>query len=278
MRLVLLRRNDLRHSALHGAELPDAIVLCGPRFGMKFATVPAEGTSMRTIWDCVLLLMAVPEIALGTQSLARPVQPMGLYAPASQGNKTALAQLTTLANKGNALAQAYLGYMHIHGDGVPRDAVQAAGWFSRAASQGNADAQFNLGAIYYNGDGLQKDAEQAVNWWRKAADQGIVEAQFNLGVMYHNGDGVSRDFVQAAAWYRRAAEQGLAVAQASLGYMYAHGFGVPKDSIKAYMWTNLAAAQGNQEAMKERHAMETSLTPAQLSEALRLGGEWKPRR
>jgi len=98
--------------------------------------------------------------------------PSRLRLTASKGDKAALAQLVTLAEKGNP------------------------------------DAQLFLGVMYHQGNGVTKDILQAVNWYRKAGDQGEAAAQFNLAMMYINGDGVPKDAVQAAAWDRRAAEQG----------------------------------------------------------------------
>jgi len=35
---------------------------------------------------------------------------------------------------------------------------------------------------YANGDGVAKDAEQAASWYRRAAEAGYADAQLNLGV------------------------------------------------------------------------------------------------
>jgi len=82
----------------------------------------------------------------------------------------------------------------------------------QSAEKGDAEAQFTLGVMYRKGDGVPKDPVQAAAWYRKAAVQGLAEAQLNLGVLYSNGDGVLKDPVQAAAWYRKAAAQDLAEA------------------------------------------------------------------
>jgi len=94
----------------------------------------------------------------------------------------------------------------------------AAGLRARA-EKGDADAQFNLGVKYYRGDGVPKDAVQAATWYRRAAEQGAASAQYNLGLMHTSGEGVPKDAVQAASWFRKAAEQGYALAQNNLGAM-----------------------------------------------------------
>ena len=81
---------------------------------------------------------------------------------------------------------------------------------------------------------------------------------------------------------RNAAEQGDAVAQYSLGLKYYYGEGTAQNFIQAHLWWNLAANAGDEwdKEMKEqaydlRFCLEQEMTPAQIAEALRLGGEWK---
>ena len=50
-----------------------------------------------------------------------------------------------LAEQGDMDAQLNLGYMHLHGRGVPQDDAEAVRWFRLAADQGNATAQYFLG-------------------------------------------------------------------------------------------------------------------------------------
>lgn len=81
---------------------------------------------------------------------------------------------------------------------------------SRAeAEQGNAGAQLRLGWIYANGgDGVPKDAVEAARWYRKAAEQGFAPAQSELGSLYFDGIGCPRDLVEAYKWTNLAAAQG----------------------------------------------------------------------
>ncbi len=62
--------------------------------------------------------------------------------------------------------------------------------------------------MYHNGEGVVKDAAEAAKWFRLAADQGEALAQVNLGIMYANGEGVPRDDVAAYAWLNIAAASG----------------------------------------------------------------------
>ncbi len=63
----------------------------------------------------------------------------------------ALRLLRPLAEKGDDLTQYTLGKMYEYGEGVPKDAVQAAFWYRKAAEQGNGGAQFNLAFMYFSG-------------------------------------------------------------------------------------------------------------------------------
>ena len=49
-----------------------------------------------------------------------------------------------LAERGNAAAQSYLGYMFETGRGVPQNYTEAAMWYRRAAEQGDGLAQYSL--------------------------------------------------------------------------------------------------------------------------------------
>jgi len=158
---------------------------------------------------------------------------------------TAMSLWRPLAERGNAVAQARLGWMYEKGEGVPQDYAQAAAWYLKAAEQGNAVAQSDLGVMYEYGEGVPQDYAQAAAWYRKAAEQGNAVAQSNFGAMYEKGEGVPQDYAQAAAWYRKAAEQGNAVGQSNLGLMYEYGEGVPQDYAQAAAWYRKAAEQGN---------------------------------
>jgi len=92
---------------------------------------------------------------------------------------------------------------------------------------------------------------------------------------------VTQDYAQAVKWYRKAAEQGDADAQFNLALMYDNGQGVPQDYVQAHMWLNLAAAglppgEDRDSAVKNRDIVAKLMTPAQIAEAQRLAGKWRP--
>lgn len=148
------------------------------------------------------------------------------------------------------------------------------------AEKGDAEAQFNLGCMYDNGEGVEKNATEAAKWYRKAAEQGNAFGQCFLGWMYDNDndEGVEKNAAEAAKWYRRAAEQGNAAGQSNLGWMYYRGEGVVKDCVEAYKWTLLAAAQGSTPEKEIIPSLENVMTREQIAEAQKLARDFKPPR
>ena len=156
---------------------------------------------------------------------------------------------TTLAERGDAEAQAHIGYMSYRGEGVSADKAKAVAWYRKAASQGNRDAQYNLAVAYAVGEGVAQNDAEALLWYRRAAAQGSAVAQYSLGVSYALGEGVPRDDAEAVKWYRAAADQGYADAQYNLGQLIRAGRGVSASESEALRWFKLAAAQGHNEAL-----------------------------
>jgi len=142
--------------------------------------------------------------------------------------------------------------MLVNGDGIPKDLVQAAKWFQKAAEKGYPMPRVSWlrcmkpvrGSLkippkrrngtrrslnretwrrcigwgsFMKWHGGGKDLTTAASWFHKAADQGNLDAQIKMGVMYYLGEGVAKDPAQTALWYRKAADQGSADAQYRLG-------------------------------------------------------------
>ena len=126
----------------------------------------------------------------------------------------------------------------------------------------------------------EQEQAEAAQLYRLAADQGVAGAQCRLGVMYAEGRGVARDDAEAVRWFRLAADQGDAEAQGGLGFAYGAGRGVQQDFVASHLWLTLAIATltgpTRQGAMKFRDTIAAGMTPAQIAEAQRLAGEWKP--
>jgi TPR repeat protein len=58
--------------------------------------------------------------------------------------------------------------------------------------------------------------------------------------------------------------------------MYEQGNGVPQDYVEAHKWYTLAAASGDKVAAGLRDLLAKQMTPADIAEAQKMAGEWKP--
>lgn len=164
---------------------------------------------------------------------------------AGQQNISSFEPLKAKAASGDVKAQSELALRYAIGWDLPKDAVQAAIWYRKAADQGDVDAQFSIGVAYESGKGVPLDYAMAISWYRKAAEAGATIGQFAMGNMYAAGKGVSQDYGEAVKWYTRAAEQNNPDAQCALGTLYELGRGVPKNLGEAVKWYHKAADQDN---------------------------------
>ena len=80
-------------------------------------------------------------------------------------------------------------------------------WHS-LADRGSATAQTFLGMVYADGRGVTQNYAEAAKWYRLASDQGHSVAQFNLGYMYAHGQGVPQDYVTAHMLFNLASAKG----------------------------------------------------------------------
>lgn len=156
------------------------------------------------------------------------------------------------AEAGDRGAQNNLGERYKDGEGVAKDYEKSFYWLSKAAGQNIPRAQNLLGDSYYDGLGVKKNREEAVNWYRKAAEQGDWKGQLNLGEVFRLGEGVSKDYQEALKWLQKAAEQGSTAAMGQMGYIYQHGgFGVIQDFSKAITLYETAAQKGEAFSMNQ---------------------------
>ena len=177
------------------------------------------------------------------------------------------------AEAGNVDAQYQLAGMYAGGKGTARDETAAVQWYRRVAEQNDARGQSMLGVMYTNARGVERDYDLAIMWFRKAAAQNSAHAKYNLGYMYAVGKGVPLDQTQATDWYRQAAELNDVGSQRILGSRYAAGLGVDKDLVQAHAWTQVGVPQGGAAAQEQLRALESQMTPEQVTLAGRLAKE-----
>jgi uncharacterized protein len=110
------------------------------------------------------LLMTSGDIA-AAGSLSRP----GVLAFKRQDYVAASRTFIPLAERGDPVAQTYLGFMFETGRGVPQNYTEAAMWYRRAAEQGDSRAQYSLGLLYDRGQGVPRDIVEASKWLNLSA-------------------------------------------------------------------------------------------------------------
>jgi TPR repeat protein len=211
-------------------------------------------------------------------------------------------------------SQAALGWMYLHGKGVPVNKSEAARLVSESADHGNVAAAAVLGGMYLNGTGVPQDKEKAEKWIAKAAEGGHKGAQVMMGNLYiGQGNTVDKggalalakatagssagssgetdaitaeprsksqaasepDPQAAVKWYKKAAKNGSAAGQAALGEAYRLGLGVEQDEVSAYMWYTLAADQGSRAAADAREIVASRMEPKQIEKAEAKARDWK---
>ena len=159
------------------------------------------------------------------------------------------AAILAQAKAGDAAAEYQVAGAYQQGDVVPRDFVQAAAWYLKAANQGYIQAEYKLGLLYQQKEsGIVKDDAQAAAWLRKAADQGDAPSQAALAVCYTKGLGLPQDNAQAAAWFQKGAAQNDPQAMEGLALLYERGLGIGKDGKQAFALLQKAAALEDAEA------------------------------
>lgn len=107
-----------------------------------------------------------PALALGLALLAA--------APAVAGDSWFIPPAVRdvkLAWRGDARAQAYLGFLYDRGASVPQNVNIAAYWYRCAAVQGNPHGQFLLGMAHDKGRGVPQDYVLAYAWTNLATAQ-----------------------------------------------------------------------------------------------------------
>ena len=153
--------------------------------------------------------------------------------------------MRSLAERGEAQAQALYGQMLLDGREVARDDQAALGWFTRAAAQHHLLALNMVGRCYDLGWGTAPDKARAAECYRVAATRGLAEAQYNYATLLALGEGVTLDRAAALGWLERAAAAGFAKAVNVIGSFAEDGWAGPVDMAKAASHYARAAAGGD---------------------------------
>jgi TPR repeat protein len=141
----------------------------------------------------------------------------------------AVAWARKAADKGNAIAQARLGFKYYMGHGVDKDYKLAAYCFTESGEKGYAVAQYNLAYLFECGLGVDKNIELAKQLYIEAKNQGYEPACNQLGMLYFN----NKDYETAAKYFKEAAEYEDISAYNNLGGLYRNFI---KDKKSAIFW------------------------------------------
>lgn len=117
-----------------------------------------------------IMLLGAAILGLAAPSVAHADALVTARAAYARADYVAAARLLLpLAQRGNAAAQALLGFMYANGQGVPQGYEVATFWYNRAAQQGDTTAQYLLGLMYDKGFGVPLDEIAAHMWLNLAA-------------------------------------------------------------------------------------------------------------
>lgn len=151
--------------------------------------------------------------------------------------------------------------------------------FWSLANKGNAEAQYYVGRVYQAGLGVPKDHKIAMEWYVKAANNGHRDAHHNIATMYIMGWGVPIDTAEAFRWYEKLANNGDADTQLLLGMTYSNLFGPKRtdpliDVVRGYMWLSIVVARGNRRVITLKSRAEKRMSRDQINEATRQAVAW----
>lgn len=171
-----------------------------------------------------------------------------------EGNSSRTIEgLKSLATRGNARAQAFLGRAYYtlalslkeslfkkeeSLDHANKYLSEARYWLENSAIQGDPIGQIYFGYTYERGLGTLKDEDKAAEWYQKSATHGYEYGQHLIGVLYRK----KKNFGLAQNWFQKAAAQGFGPSMVALGEMQAFGEGVSPDNAAALGWYQKAAA------------------------------------
>jgi TPR repeat protein len=119
-----------------------------------------------------IAVSSLPGSSLGRR---RPVAQAGSVqvdrASVGRSDLTTMAarRIIPLALRGDAHAQAVLGFMYANGRGVPQSYDVAVDWYLRSAEQGDPTGQYLLGLVYDKGVGVAPNIVFAHKWLNLAA-------------------------------------------------------------------------------------------------------------
>jgi TPR repeat protein len=147
-----------------------------PYLGRANTTARPGPGQLTTCLSLIRMAAVVILLLSARQSAAADDFRSGLSAYNSGDYVAAFRDWLTLAERGDASAQAGIGFLFHKGLGVSQDDVEAAYWFEKAAEQNQAEAQLLLGTLFFFGNGVPQNYVMAFAWCEIAESNGQSDA------------------------------------------------------------------------------------------------------
>ena len=157
------------------------------------------------------------------------------------------------ADAGFIPAYVWVGDCYMNGIGIEADSTKAIQYYLSAVELGYPDAMMRMGDVYIRCG----DPQKAIEMYNGAAEKGVVDALFYAGYIYYSGIGTDeRDYATAANYFEKFVDIAKDDANALhlLGRCYV--FMKPCDLAKAEALFEKAASLGNENAIKDRDALQ----------------------
>jgi len=150
-------------------------------------------------------------------------------------------ELIERATRGDTDAQLSLAFRYRDGKGVEKDLAEAMRWAHLAADKGNAVAMDFVGWMYFRGAHVRRNPTVAAGYFKAAADRSAAAA-WNLGQCYFAAQGVEQDIPKALEAWKKAAAMGHGRAASTAAMVYLAGDGVVPNEAEARQLANRAVA------------------------------------
>jgi len=156
------------------------------------------------------------------------------------GKKTAAEGLKAKAVEGDIAAHLSLAYRYRDGKGVKRDYAEAMRWAHLAADRGDAEAIDFVGWMFFEGLGVKRSPAIAAGYFKAAAGKSAAAA-WNLGQCYFGAQGMEHDIPKALEVWKKAAAMGHGHAASTAAMVHLAGEGVAPDAAEARRLATRAA-------------------------------------
>ena len=157
--------------------------------------------------------------------------------------------------------------------------TKALACYREAIDKCQISAWYHIGFMHLWGEGVEKNAAEAIRCWRKLADRGDCCAQERIGEMYSDGRHMTRDLIEAYKWFSLAAAAGERGECETYNFLYVkHPAPVEltEDFDRHLKSEHTPRNHAHEESSRQRDQLAFSMTPEQLKAAKQLVEEWRP--